>query len=182
LWPTVTERDHRSVYASEATHAFNKRPLSETAGRWATPLVSDGLKSGPLQQFGTGGRPLAGQAATWATPTQADVTGGHRSRSGSRAGELLLPGQAKALSPHLDPATSPAGVTSAPSGLTLNPSFAEWLMDWPADWSLTLDPPTALTACVSREMAFRRFRRRLRSQLSRADLPDAPPAQLDLFG
>jgi hypothetical protein len=51
------------------------------------------------------------------TPSVADVTGGHRYRSGDRRSELLLPGVAEAL-------TSPGGHSSSPSGVTSAPSAA----------------------------------------------------------
>lgn len=154
LWPTPTERDHRSVHASDVIHARNARPLSETAGLWATPTI-------------------------------ADTDGGRRTRSGPRKDELLLPGQVRELHHRLDPTTPPPGGKSSRSGLTLNPSFVEWLMDWPEGWTLLpLGESTAFasTGCASSGMAFCRYRRRLRSELSRFVLHPSPPAQLDLFG
>jgi hypothetical protein len=43
------------------------------------------------------------------TPSVADVTGGHRYRSGDRRGELLLPGVAEMLTSHGEPTNSLSG-------------------------------------------------------------------------
>jgi len=187
LWPTPTERDHRSVYGGQDTHLKNKRPLSEAAGRWATPLASDGDKGAAGQKFGRGNLPLASQAAQWATPTVADTEGGRLSRSGPRDGELLIRGQALALHSHLDPATLPDGAPLSRSGLTLNPLFVESLMNWPPGWSaLALGQPTpvatAWTGCASWAGAWFRWRRLMRSALLRQSLPEPLPVQLSLFG
>jgi hypothetical protein len=149
-WPTPTERDHRSVYASDVTRAKNSRPLSEAVGMWATPTV-------------------------------ADTEGGRANRSGRRSGELLLRGQAKAGRFHQGHTTASNGADSLPSGLILNPLFVEWLMGWPAGFTMTLSA-SASTGCASSEMAWFRWRRLMRSELSRLASPPAFPAQLDLFG
>jgi hypothetical protein len=65
---------------------------------WSTPRASDAEKGGPNQSFGAGGVPLPAQAMQWATPSVADTTGGRLSRSKERSNELLLKGQAFALS------------------------------------------------------------------------------------
>jgi DNA (cytosine-5)-methyltransferase 1 len=170
-WPTPTERDHRSIHASPATHAFNSRPLSEAVGLWATPLATDGDKGGPAQQFGTGGRPLTGQVSLWATPTVADTEGGRQARSGERNHELLLGGQAKALLGLPAPSTIPPGGNSSRYGLVLNPWFVERLMGWPTGWTASDFSATALS----------HWKRRMRSALSRLGSPPSAPVQLDFF-
>ena len=147
-WPTPAARDHRSVYASPASHARNSRPLSEAAGKWATPLSSDGAKGSTGQSFGRGNLPLAAQAGRWQTPTVADTQGGRRTRSGTRNTELLIKGQGQALYALLappkgdrslfglpDPESLPAGEPPLRRGLTLNLLFVEALMNWPPGWS-----------------------------------------------
>jgi hypothetical protein len=91
-WPTPTERDHRSVYASDATRGHNSRPLSEAAGAWATPTI-------------------------------ADTEGGRANRSGARAGELLLRGQAKVNRFRQDRMTEPPGEPSLALRPHLEPVF-----------------------------------------------------------
>lgn len=58
-----------------------------------TPNTSSGTGPG---EHGMGGPNL--QTVLLPTPQVADVTGGHKTRSGSRSNELLLPGVAEALS------------------------------------------------------------------------------------
>jgi hypothetical protein len=195
-WPTPTERDHRSVCASPATRAKNSRPLSEIAGMWPTPTERDHrTPNSPDSQArrNVGHNVARGQQlpnyveGIWATPTVADTEGGRLSRSGPRAGELLLRGQARELHSRLDPPTTEVGATSSSSGLILNPSFVEHLMNWPPDFTLLAVSDsdasrTGSTACGSSEMAWSRWKRRMRSELSRFDLLPTTPPQLDLFG
>lgn len=63
----------------------------------------------------------------------------------------------------------------------LNPFFVEWLMGWPAGWTLLADAGSS--AFVSSETEFSRFKQLSRFALSQlGSLPEAPPAQLSLFG
>lgn len=39
-WPAPIASDHRSIYATEATHEKNSRPLREVVGRWCAPTVA----------------------------------------------------------------------------------------------------------------------------------------------
>jgi len=58
--------------------------------------------------------PLGMAVKMWPTPTAALATGGQVSRGGKRKGELLLAGMA---------------------GGKLNPTWVEWLMGWPLEWT-----------------------------------------------
>lgn len=84
------------------------------------------------------------------TPQVADATGGHASRSGARADELLLPGLAREFATAVDwgeyePAvrlweslTRPAPAPTLPDGKNGNHRlaavFPEWMMGYPAGW------------------------------------------------
>ncbi len=84
------------------------------------------------------------------TPQVADATGGHASRSGARADELLLPGLAREFAASVDwgeyePAvrlweslTRPAPAPTRPDGKNgnhrLNAEFVSWMMGYPAGW------------------------------------------------
>jgi hypothetical protein len=187
LWPTPTERDHRSVYASPDMHSRNARPLSEAAGRWATPLSSNGEKGSAAQAFGRGNTSLPGQAAKWSTPTVADTEGGRANRSKERSGELLMRGQALLLHSRQDPTTLTDGSPFSRFGLTLNPLFVESLMNWPPGWSAlaigrATPEPHAWTGCVYSAAVLSRWRRLMRSALLQQSLLEPLPAQLDLFG
>lgn len=150
-WPTP--RNQGFEEAPETFHARNDK-LAESRAK------------------GASGLPLSIAAGIWSTPAVADVTGGRKARSGSRAAELLLNGQAASLSGRRDPTTLPDGATPCSSGLQLNPLFVEWLMGWPAGWTLF--------ACSGTELS--RFKARMRSALSQLASPPAPPVQLGLFG
>lgn len=84
--------------------------LARAVFQWSTPRASDGEKGGPNQRFGAGGMPLVAQTVQWATPSVADTTGGRMARSGDRADEPLLKGQAAILS---DQWMTPRTVTGA---------------------------------------------------------------------
>lgn len=115
---------------------------------------------------------LLREAVLWQTPSVACAMGGQVSRSGDRQDELLLGGQAIAVSSHLAQKTTPDGSTTSHNGRTLNPQFVEALMGW----------PTGLSVLGCSETEWSRWRERMRSELSRIALPpEAPPAQADLF-
>lgn len=74
---------------------MSERRIEETeSGSWPTAKASDGRTKGT---GGTADRGLDAMARAglmdWQTPTVADVTGGHKTRSGTRKNELLLNGQ-----------------------------------------------------------------------------------------
>ncbi|MQW32791.1 hypothetical protein [Sinorhizobium meliloti] len=61
---------------------------------------------------------------------------------------------------------------------SLNPLFVEWLMGWPAGWTLL-----AWTDFACSETVLSAWKQRMRSALLSLGLPqEAPPAQLALFG
>lgn len=113
-----------------------------------TPKASDGPHGGPSQRDAAGNFYLPGVAAhLLPTPCVADGTGGRRHRSGSRSGELLLPGVAEAVD-HSWVCTDgrdfgPAvrhweGVLQqgaphplVPGTRSLAPALPEWMMGWP---------------------------------------------------
>jgi hypothetical protein len=77
-----------------------------------TPRATDGTKWGP-GQTSTGGPSLPSSVLDLLpTPSSADGAGGHRSRSGNRSAELLLPGLARELSAAT---RQPSDGTNAPS-------------------------------------------------------------------
>jgi hypothetical protein len=93
-WPTPTTRDERSVYASPETHQKNARPLSETAGRWATPKASQaGPDFAKLARSSTGVA-LAAQANLWATPLASSGDKGGPAQAFGQGGGTPLAAQA----------------------------------------------------------------------------------------
>ena len=108
-----------------------------------TPTSSDTNGAGP---HGTGGPDLRTAVSLLPTPSVADVTGGRKSRSGDRSGELLLNGIAavnqwgdyapaivrwEAVLGRIAPSpTEP----NAKGGHRLSPRFVEFLMGVPEGW------------------------------------------------
>jgi hypothetical protein len=181
-WPTPIAANHRSVYASDETHARNTRPLQEFVGQWATPRASDGEKGAPKQSFAGGGVPLVSQAMQWMTP-RVQVWQYTRDRGDPSQERLTLEGQATLGPIRLDPPTSTPGAPCSSTRRTLNPLFVEWLMGWPPSWtSLALMLPGS-SACACLATALCRYRRLMHFELWRLGLPaEGPPAQLALFG
>lgn len=180
--PTASENSNRTTKMAPShgkTHgivlAGQACDLSE---QWATPCARDHMPAhteayvAAKKAEGHGMKILPDQVQQWSTPAVADVQGGRKARSGNRSTELLLNGQAPALSGHLDPTTSTAGETSSPSGRKLNPRFVEMLMGWPPGW----------TNFACSETALSRWKQRMRSELSQFAYRPAPPPQPDLFG
>ena len=181
-WPTPIAANHRSVYASDETHARNTRPLQEFVGRWATPRASDGEKGAPKQSFARGGVPLVSQAMQWMTP-RVQVGQYTRDRGDPSQERLTLEGQAILGPIRLDPPTSTPGAPCSSNRGTLNPLFVEWLMGWPPSWtSLALMLPVS-SACACLATALCRYKLLMHFELWRLGLPaEGPPAQLALFG
>lgn len=106
--------------------------LSRDAAQWQTPRASDPEKAGPNQS--SKGRPALAAQAQWPTAAATDFKGS--SKEGQRRGQL---GEAILKHGRLVQATSKGGDESSPrtpASLRLNPAFVEWLMGWPAGWSL----------------------------------------------
>jgi hypothetical protein len=187
LWPTPIAANHRSIYASDETHAKTEhaRPLNEFVGRWRTPTISEekhGDSPNWIPDAKAGDHSLNRQASPWMTPRT--VVGSYTRDSGDPTKErLTLEGQAALASFLPDPPISTVGEESSRIRRTLNPLFVEWLMGWPPGWtSLALTPP-ASNACACSATELSRFRQRMRSALFALGLPQAaPPAQLNLFG
>jgi hypothetical protein len=112
-----------------------------------TPMRADGERASA--SFSRGNPTLAG--ALLPTPQVADVTGGHRTRSGDRSGELLLPGVAEFYGQQqvadwgpyaravlrwaqVTGTLPPHPVEPGRTGMRLSPAFVEWMQGLPAGW------------------------------------------------
>lgn len=83
----------------------------------------------------------------WETPGVALTEGSRLSRGGNRADELLLTGQAIALSSSSSPQaqSTDAGPQFSEIRRVLNPLFVEWLMGWPIGWTDSAPVETGLS-------------------------------------
>jgi hypothetical protein len=176
-WPTPAARDYRSPNSQDSQDRRNEGSArgqqlpNFVAHLWSTPRASDAEKGGPNQSFGAGGTPLPAQTSHWPTPIANDS----EKRGNVKVGAGLA--GASIAQPSFPPApeTSTPGAPSSPpdpTSLRLSPSFVEWMMGWPPEW----------TAFGCSEMELYLYKRLMRSELSQLASHDAPPAQLALFG
>lgn len=182
-WPTPAARDYKGANGSDhvtkgAGHLHQLPNFVEHL--WYTPNLPNGGRTLRAGVSPTGMAPdgtkrqvgLETQARSWPTPTSLSF------------GESHQPGNSKSMNETLRLASSlPAPLTSRPGRTLLegrrilNPLFVEWLMGWPANWTLVawID-----FACSATELCL--WRQRMRSALLAIGLPrEAPPAQLALF-
>lgn len=147
-------------------------------------------------------------AHLWSTPSVADTTGGRLSRSKDRSDELLMRGQAKALSNALWP--TPTSLSFGDSHQPGNSRSYNLTMERSSSLSSLLAPETSTDGAPSSperrslnprfvewlmgwphewtsfgcsEMALSRWRQHMRTALSSLASPSAAlPPQLSLFG
>lgn len=93
-----------------------------SAARWATPTSS--IAKGGVPQDSKQKRDLRLDMAMWQTPQAVQSDGGHRSRGGKRANELLLAGQAVQAN----------GSTNGRGHGSLNPAWVLQLQGFPDGW------------------------------------------------
>lgn len=184
-WPTPTANDWKgSGPTLERKDGLMRGDRLDYAVEqlWSTPRSSDGEKGTPNQSFGAGGIPLPAQASQWMTPRVA--RGSYTRDNGDPEKQRLsLEGQATLASFLPDHPISTVGEESSKIRRSLNPLFVEWLMGWPPGWTLLALTPPASNACACSATALSHYRQRMRSRLSALGLPpQAPPAQLGLFG
>ena len=129
--------------------AEGTRPLGVNLGQqaqtWRTPTARDGSTTGardPNERLSQGHSVgLKDQVTTWPTPAARDAKGanGPEHLAKERGHHDQLPNAVALWSGHPDPTTEQGGLESSPPTHTsrrLNPAFVEWLMGWPAGWSL----------------------------------------------
>lgn len=120
MWPTPCARDyfppHKPEYiAAKKAQGHGMSNLNDAAALridWPTPRVNDAEKRGTLTPNPRNG--LAGEVQTWATPTTRD----HKS---GKASQETHDRNSRPLSEQV--------------GDLLNPTWVEWLMGWPIDWT-----------------------------------------------
>ncbi len=127
LWPTPMARNGDpkrgmpTAAAAERRFAKGKRNLEDAVAigsKWPTPLAADNRPGGSISRSGDPKLSLA--VLLWATPT---VKGNHNK---------------KGLSPN-----SGDGLSTQVGG-ALNPTWVEWLMGYPIEWTVCADWATPL--------------------------------------
>lgn len=162
LLPTPTARDEAASGGNSASDVTLTDAVVRTDfGRVANPrhviasrAAKDRLLPTPLTTSADGVQELERRipggrgSGLLPTPQVADATGGHATRSGDRADELMLPGIARAMTANWGPytpaiqlwesLTRPAPAPTKPDGKNgnhrLSAEFPEWMMGYPAGW------------------------------------------------
>lgn len=180
LWPTVLANEARIGFQdrSNPIKRGSQESLSTVAALWPTPQARDGKGANQQDLCDREGKtpPQNEVAVLWKTPRAIEgEKGGQWQRSGNSPPVETLTGQAFSL---LDLTISTDGETHLRPRRTLNPLFVEWLMGWPPGWTLL-----AWTDLGCSATALCHWKARMRSALLSLGLPpEAPPAQLGLFG
>ena len=113
LWPTPTVKGN---YNSPKTGTRRGFGLESAARMWPTPRASDGAKGGPNQRGSKGDLNLPAAVIHWRTPMASDWK--NRSSDANRSkrgGQIQLQSQV---------------------GGQLNPTWVEWLMGFPLEWTV----------------------------------------------
>lgn len=136
-------------------------PAPRTEGRgsssWQTPRKMDAHGAGyQNQKDGSQTATLSGQARLWPTPA-AEPYGTNQGGSAGRVGPVRPSLETMARSSRPDQPTPKDGGDGSKPTRTLNPRFVEALMGFPTGW----------INCEQPVMGFARFKRRMRSALSR---------------
>ena len=132
-WPTPQAHDvHPGDPARGGRYGTEHggRNLTDEASLWPTPKTPTGGANTGREERGSGGPDLQESAELWAASKAAD---GIKPSAGKRASSDLSH-QAQATQGGRRSSKPPLG--SRRPSRRLNPAFAEWLMGWPAGWSL----------------------------------------------
>lgn len=144
-WPTAVAGDSKSCGAagySTASGRHSGTTLTDASRHWPTPQARD-FRSPDLKGSGNYDRKVSkgytidlnSRVVNWATPTAQDYKDGTDPSPNAPT---------NALPDHQDP-TGTGQVSPSTSGRRLNPLFVEWLMSFPAGWTVC-EPSETLSA------------------------------------
>ncbi len=129
MWATPAATESRQGFQDRTRGKKGTQESLTTQAMWSTPRSSDGAKGGPNQSFGAGGQPLPSQAAKmWGTPRDSDGM--------KHAVKAIPSGERGRLEQQVAHGQTAEPSTAAVSG-SLNPTFVEWMMGFPENWTET---------------------------------------------
>ncbi len=122
--PQASDGGRGSMETSRVDPKAGEHSLTQQSWKWATPTARDFRGADSPEHIeaqktaGQGMRVLTNEATYWQTPSVACATGGQANRGGDRQDELLLTGEARALSSRLTQETLALGARSPNSRLS----------------------------------------------------------------
>jgi hypothetical protein len=132
MWPTPTVQDAEND-AGPSQWERNSDPLNVAVKRWPTPRVS--MTNGVSKEEVLEGDPkcrLEVAVKRWPTPTAQDSTGGgNRNGPNSKAHAGISLTDAALTGDSSTPRSAVSG--------SLNPTWVEWLMGFPPEWTVLED-------------------------------------------
>lgn len=142
-WPTPQANDDKGLGPNTPGHSPQLRHMPEelAAGASTMPQLPANSEANSTRE-----QPNTDPASDWQTPQACQSIGGHRSRGGKRANELLLAGQAVQAS----------GNMSGRGRGSLNSAWVSQLMGYPDGW---LDLPTEVLSGLLETQSSRKSRK-----------------------
>lgn len=190
-WPTIRASDGQHGGPGQRDSAGNPG-LPAAAATWPTPKVASGAY---CYSNGDHEKPvlnLEGAARDWETPSVAVTAGSRLSRGGERSSELLLTGQAIAVSARPTPAARDFK-GSGPAVTRSDGKSRMDMLDWKAERGFSLPPvptiPVGSRSSDPRRISLRLYRmlmwpkplsfRKLRKWAGRVTRPKLNPSFVD---
>lgn len=141
-WPTIKATDGPNGGPNQRNGSKGDMALPSVAAHWPTATAADGKRNSLTQPRGN--NTLLGEASSWQTP--APFQGKYRRQANqTERTEKLLPAQAEDSGEtwpgHPAPRSEMPGwlfsseTGDSPPPCRLNPTFVEWLMGTPLNWS-----------------------------------------------
>ena len=132
--PEALKHQHESNRQGRTTHSTLREQVScpPPAEMWPTPTVQDAENDAGPSQWERNSDPLNVAVKRWPTPTAQDSTGGgNRNGPNSKAHAGISLTDAALTGDSSTPRSAVSG--------SLNPTWVEWLMGFPPEWTVLKD-------------------------------------------